>query len=288
MSNKALERFITTPRDYSNSKGPESELSPDYLDFYLTIGKTIESGQNSIRTRLDSAMNIVLDGNLYSLDGYSSDKATEIVQKKANEFMLNLHETYDIPQLDTVSLNAALNVAISIPSEDDENTDGSIYYQELQEENGEYLSVKPSNIIRNIFLHPSKILALLKNTYLLGCACVAKELISFVWVFLDTISFFVSNSKIKVTPQQVLVALYIQKFASPSIKIEELTQKITDKELQFDTANLKELSLSSGEVREAIDKLLQLKVLKKTSADSEELYLSEKVSLNVVQISPGM
>lgn len=288
MSNKALNRFITEPKDFSNSGSPESALSQDYLDFYSTIGKTIESGQNSIRTRLDSAMNVVLDGNLYSLDGYSNDKATEIVQKKANEFMLNLHESqHDLPQLDTVSLNSALNVAISIPSDDD-NNDSSIYYQDIQEENGEYFSVKPSNIIRNISVHPSKILALLKNTYLIGCACVAKELISFIWVFLDTISFFICNSKIKITPQQVLVTLYIQKFASPSIKIEELTQKISGKELQFDTANLKDLALSSSEVRKTINELLQLKVIKKTSDDSDELYLSEKVSLNVVQSSPEM
>lgn len=284
MSNKALDRFITKPKDFSNSGNPEETLSQNYLDFYQTIGKAIESRQNSIRAHLDLAMNVVLDGNLYSLEGYSSDKATATVQKKANEFMLNLHKLYGLPQLDTVSLNAALNAAISIPSDDD--NDSSIYYQNIQEENGEYFSVKPSNIIRNISVHPSKILALLKNAYLIGSACVAKELISFVWVFLDTISFFASNSKISITPQQVFVTLYIQKFASPFIKLEELTQRISTKELQFDAANLKELALSSSEVEKVVNELLQLNVIKEKSSGSLELYLSENVSLDVVQNPP--
>lgn len=278
MSNKALDRFITDPTDFSKSKNPEDSMSQNYLSFYKTIGKAIESKQSSARTNLDLAMNIVLDGNLYSLDGYSGDKAIETVQRKANEVMLDLYKINDLPKLDTVSLNSAINASIIIPNDDE---DSPIYYQNVDEEHGEFVSTKASNIFRNIFIQPSKILYILKNIYLIGNNCVTKELISFVWVFWETVLFFAINSRIKLTPKQVCVILYIQKFATPFIDTETLIQKIDNNELQFDTLALKDLAWKEGEIKEVVNQLLELKVIKNYNYDNNKVYLIEKVSLDI-------
>lgn len=277
MSNNVLNRFITSPKNFSNQKNPEDIVSQDYLEFYETIGKAIEGNQSSARPHLDMAMNVVLDGNLYSLEGYSSDKAIEVIQKKAGELMHDLNSSNDLPELDTVSLNSALKSALIIPN----NDDSSIYYQSIQEENGHYVSTKPSNIIRNIFIQPSKILNIFKNIYLMGNDYVAKELISFVWVFWETILFFVKNDRIKLTPKQVCVILYIQKFATPFIDVETLLQKIEKKELQFDVSALTGLTWENGEINKVIEELLDLEIIQNYNFEDSKVYLVERVSLDI-------
>lgn len=275
MPNRSLNRFVTPPTDFSSQKNIEDTISQEYLKFYKTIGKTIESKQSHTRPYLDTAMNIVLDGNLYSLEGYSSDKAVEVIQKKAVELMHDLHDSKNLPELDTVSLNSALRSALSSQN----NDDNSIYYQKIQEKNGDYVSIKPSNIIRNIFMQPSKILNIFKNMYLMGNSSVAKEFISFVWVFWETIVFFVHNSRINLTFKQICVILYIQKFAMPFIDIGNLEQKINKKELQFDVPELNNLIWEKGEINKVIDKLSELKVI--NISENIGVCLAESVSLNV-------
>lgn len=274
MSGKGkLERFLT-PVDEHTTTAVGDTIPKGYVEFYNTIGASIDKRQNIAREKLDTAMNVVLDGNLYSLEGFSSDEAIEKVQKKAGKLMAELHKNEGLCELDTVSLNSTLDIALDVP--DDRN---QIYLQAMYEtKEGDFASIKPSNFVQNVLAHPSKILMSLKAIYLLNTEFVEKELLSFVWVFLDVILYFTKNSIIKIPPEYVVVTLYIQKYALPFIKEDDLISLIKEKKLKFSLTKLNDLKLTEQSLHEIITALSSIGVIK---IDSENISLSEKILLKV-------
>ena len=276
MAKNKLERFLSPIEGSVLSNNIDGTVSQKYMDFYDTIGNLIEKKHIAARPKLDQAMNVVLDGNLYSLEGYSNESAIEKVQKKAGELMagLKLKEPDDLCELDTVSLNSAMSAALSISENDD-----STYFQTLCEDsNGNYVTKKPSNIVRNVLAHPRKILMSLKNLHLVGVSLISKEMISFAWVFLETIAFFAENAKIEITPDDVLVVLYIQMYAAPVISEEKLISLVTDKKLRFESDKLKDLELDKDKVEKTVNSLASYGIIK---IESGNISLTESVKLKV-------
>ena len=274
MAKNKLERFLSPIEKPILPNNIDGTVSQEYMDFYDAIGTSIDKKRSGARASLDKAMNVVLDGNLYSLDGYSNDGAIEEVQKKAGELMGKLCDSVDLCELETVSLNSTLSSALSIPEDED-----LTYFQTLYaDNNGNFSTVKPSNIVRSVLAHPNKILMFLKNLYLMGVSLIAKEVVSFVWVFLETIAFFAENSKIEITPAHVLVVLYIQMYAAPSIAEEKLISLIDDKKLSFDSQDLNKLMLDNDMIKETINSLVSYGIIKIESGD---ISLVEAVKLKV-------
>lgn len=245
----------------------------EYTKTYTDIRKKMLKKRELAMKDLDLSLNVVLDGNLYSLDGYSENEDIERVQKVAFRIMQHLQETEKICELDVTSLNSALSAALSVSSED------SVYYQTLYEnKENDFISCKVSNIPNGLFLHPNKIFTLLKNIYFMGARAASLELISFTWIFLETSLLFLSASKSSVSIEQVLVVLYIQRFACPNILEDDLVRHIREKELKFDDNRFNSLELSRDKIYSNVTSLSDVGII---NIDSGMISLAERVALPI-------
>lgn len=246
--------------------------SSEYFKIYEEISQEVTDTRKDNHTKISEMMDMVYDGNLYSLEGFSTNKNIEIVQKKANELMLN---NDNICHLTTTNLNIILNAALDSKIYDQEDK----YYQKIRQYDDKVISAKPSNFMRVVSAHPERILTMLKASYLLSTSIVKKELVSFVWVFLDTIRFYVQNTHIEISMDEVGVILYVQKYATPYIDTDELVSHITAGDLKFDDDKYSVANLTNRTKVEEI--ILHLQDIHVIVSDEGKISLAEKVDLNL-------
>lgn len=253
----------------------QSNIDKEYVKLYKSLSSDISNLRVNNRSMLTIMMDTVFDGNLYSTEGYSNNRYIEKVQKTAIDLMNTLNENNNIVKFPARVLNTNLSYALSVvpvvPQDDQ-------YYQNIYNRNGSVVTSKISNVAYNVKAHPQKILSLLKTSYLLTTSIISKELLSFVWVLLDVISFFIDNSTIELNDKYVVVILYIQKYASPCVLEDDLINNITKGSLTFPDIVKGKGCLSKEQARECINNLKDMHII---NIEGEEISLAETVDLNV-------
>lgn len=242
-------------------------VDSEYINLLPKV--TSETKKNIIKSRkkLKKIEDVVFDGNI-PLDGYSPNEKIASLQKDAIKIMENLSTSYDLPQLGVVSLNSIFSNALSVPDQEE------FFYQKIYK-NGDDKIV--TSKLSNVFIYPLRVLTLLKDAYLLGNNVVDNNLFLFCWTFLEFINHLKKATEIELTSHEVIILIYIQKYASPFISEDDLKEHVIKNDLSFnvnDDVNF--CSFSPKEISTIVEKLEHLEII---SLEEGNIRLTETILL---------
>lgn len=247
----------------------------EYFSWCSKISGEILGMRVNDRRRVAEMMDTVFDGNLYSLEGFSNNKYIEFIQIKANESMKKLHSDGKICLIPTANINTIISAALIESNEEDQDR----YYQKVyQNRSGEFVSSKISNLKHNIKLQPKKIFSILRSGHLLASSIVSKELISFIWTFVDIFLFFRNETTIEIEPEDIAVLLNIQKYAAPYISEDALIAYIKANELSFDNDKLRQCNLQDKDISKILDKLNEIEII---SIENGTIEIKEEIAIEI-------
>lgn len=263
---KLLKRFIDF--DLLSQNHQETEvIDEDYINLLNIISSETKKNIKRSFKRLKRIDDVVFDGNV-PLDGYSPNEKIAKLQKDALEIMEELSESNDLPKISVVALNSAFSNALSVPDQDE------VFYQKIYKDKDDRIVTSK---LDNVFIYPSRILTLLKDAYLLGTYVVGKNLFLFCWTFMEFINKLKMATKITLTYNEVIVLLYIQKYAVPFIEEDDLKRHVSKKDLCFDVnENVNSYNMSEEEVSDIVGRLDHLEII---SLEDGKIRLTETILL---------
>lgn len=179
----------------------------NYLNKQKALSEELSAVRNRERISQRELVDIVFDGNV-SPDASSNLPAIREAQVLAQKLALDIANEYNIAPLDTSIVNSLFNLALSIPN----NSEAEYYQRVYMNVNGDARFLKTRNIIRNLVVHPQRVISAIYNQYLIGKSTIEANVFETVLLLIFFVLDVLDLSTIKLDPLQALMLIYIQRF----------------------------------------------------------------------------